>query len=155
MSAAPWYRDPDARSFILASYLPWLAGLNLAWETAHVSLYTLWTEAGPSSIAFSVVHCTAGDVLIGLAALLFALIVAWEKSLAEWRWPRIAAITMLAGTAYTVFSEWMNTSVLRTWTYAEAMPRLELAHIAIGLTPMAQWLVVPPVALYLARRTPR
>lgn len=150
-----WHRDRAARSIIVLGYLPWLAGLNLAWETAHVSLYTLWKEAEASYIVFSVVHCTAGDVMIGAAALLLALIFGREKSLAQWRWRRIAAVTALAGTAYTIFSEWMNTTVLRSWTYAEAMPRLELASIEIGASPIAQWLLLPPLALYLARKTRR
>ena len=150
-----WYRDRAALCFIVLGYLPWLAGLNLAWEAAHVSLYTLWKEAEPSYIAFSVVHCTVGDVMIGAATLLLALIFGREKALAQWRWRRIAAITALAGTAYTTFSEWMNTAVLRSWTYAEAMPTLELAGIEIGASPLAQWLLLPPLALYLARKARR
>ena len=148
----PWLRDAAALRFIALAYLPWLAGLNLAWETAHVSLYTLWREAEVSYIAFSVIHCTAGDVMIGAVALLLALILGREKSLAQWRWRRLAAITALAGTAYTIFSEWMNTTVLRSWTYAEAMPTFELASVEIGASPVAQWLVLPPLALYLARK---
>lgn len=66
---------------------------------------------------------------------------------------RIAALTALAGTAYTIFSEWMNTKVLSAWTYAEAMPTLELAGLEIGASPLAQWLLLPPLALYLARKT--
>lgn len=155
MSPAQWYRDRDARFLIVAGYLPWVAGLNLAWEAAHVSLYTLWHEAEASYVAFSVVHCTAGDVVIGTAALLLALIFGQETSLARWRWRRIAALTALAGTAYTIFSEWMNTTVSGAWTYAEAMPRLELASIEIGASPLAQWLLLPPLALYLARKTRR
>jgi hypothetical protein len=27
---------------ILRRYLPWLAGLNLAWEIAQLPLYTIW-----------------------------------------------------------------------------------------------------------------
>lgn len=153
MIDAPWYRDRAALRFIALSYLPWLAGLNLAWEAAHVSLYTLWQEAEASYIAFSVLHCTAGDVMIGAAALPLALIFGREKSLAQWRWRRIGAVTALAGTAYTIFSEWMNTTVLRSWTYAEAMPTVELAGVEIGASPVAQWLVLPPLALYLARKT--
>jgi hypothetical protein len=56
------------------------------------------------------------------------------------------------GTAYTIFSEWMNLTILRSWTYNESMPRVGLAGIEVGVTPLAQWLVVPPLALYLARR---
>ncbi|MGH8185748.1 MAG: hypothetical protein ACREUC_04235 [Steroidobacteraceae bacterium] len=154
-SRSLWHGDRAALSFIALGYLPWVAGLNLAWEAAHVSLYTLWSEAEASYVVFSVVHCTAGDVMIGAVALLVALILGREGPLAQWRWRRISAVTALAGTAYTIFSEWMNTTVLRSWTYAEAMPTLELASIEIGASPLAQWLLLPPLALYLARKTRR
>lgn len=152
MSAMLWYRDREARSLILLGYLPWLAGLNLAWESVHVPLYTLWSEAELAYIAFSVVHCTLGDVMIGSAALVLALILGRERALARWRWVRIAALTALLGASYTVFSEWMNLAVLRSWTYAESMPTLEHAGVEIGLSPLLQWLVLPPLALYLARK---
>jgi hypothetical protein len=152
-AAARWYRDPAALWYIALGYLPWLAGLNLAWEVAHVPLYTLWQEAEPAYIAFSIVHCTLGDVLIGGVALLLALILGRERALPHWRWGRVAAVTVALGAGYTVFSEWMNITVLRSWSYAESMPRLDLGGIEIGLTPLAQWLVVPPLALVLARKT--
>lgn len=154
-AAERWYLDRTALSLVLLGFLPWLTGLNLAWETAHVPLYTLWKEAEASYIAFSVVHCTGGDAMIGAAALLLALILGREKSLARWRWRQIPAITALAGSAYTIFSEWMNTTVLRSWTYAETMPTLDVAGIEIGASPLAQWLLLPPLALYLARKTRR
>jgi hypothetical protein len=146
-----WFRDRRAWRLILLGYLPWFAGLNLVWEASHVRLYTLWYEAEPAYIWFSVLHCTLGDVLIGAAALFTALIAARASSLAGWRWRRIVALTALIGLAYTMFSEWMNITWLRSWTYAESMPTLELAGSEFGLTPLAQWLVVPPLALYLAR----
>lgn len=155
MSAAPLYRDRAARSLIVFGYLPWLAGLNLAWETAHAPLYTLWKEAEPAYIAFSIAHCTLGDVLIGGIALLLALILGRQRALAGWQWGRIAALAALIGATYTAFSEWMNVTILRNWAYAESMPTLELAGFEIGLTPLMQWLVLPPLALLLARKTRR
>lgn len=152
MTEARWHRDRHARRFILFGYLPGFALLSLAWESAHVPLYTLWTEAEPGYIAFAVVHCTLGDVLIGGFSLLLALIVGRERALERWRWTRIAALTALLGTGYTVFSEWMNVAVLRSWSYAASMPTIGLGEFDIGLSPLAQWLVLPPLALYLVRR---
>lgn len=149
MSAAAWYRDRDARSLIAFGYLPLLGGLNLLWETAQLPLYTLWSEASAGTIVFSVAHCTAGDIVIGAAALIVALILARAGALAQWRWRRIAAWTALAGAAYTVFSEWSNTAILGSWAYSELMPTLKVAGIEIGLSPVLQWLVLPPLALYL------
>jgi hypothetical protein len=148
-----WYRDPAALRFLAFRYLPWFAGLNLAWEVAHVRLYTLWSEAEPVYIAFSILHCTLGDVLIGIAALLLALMAGREGSLKDWHVARVAAVTAILGTGYTVFSEWMNITLLRSWIYAESMPRLAIGDFEIGISPLMQWLVVPPLALYVARNT--
>src|SRR5207247_10837640 len=97
---APWYRDAAARSLILRRYLPWLAGLSLVWEIAQLPLCTIWSDGRPVYIAFAVLHCTAGDVLIGLAALALALIITQAPSLAPWRrdWP-VPASSRVAGPA--------------------------------------------------------
>jgi hypothetical protein len=153
MTEAAWYRDRDARVLIRLGYLPWLAGLHLAWEIAHTPLYTIRVDASPGYIAFAILHCTLGDVLIGVTALAAALLVSRAGRLAHWRWGRIVALTVIFGVGYTVFSEWMNITVLRTWSYGESMPTIALGAFRVGLSPLAQWLVVPPLALYSARRS--
>ena len=150
MSAAAWYRDRDTRRLIAFGYLPWLGGLNLAWEMAQLPLYTLWSEASAGAMAFSVAHCTAGDIAIGAAALIMVLTLGRERALSQWRWRRSAVWTALACVAYTVFSEWNNTAILGSWAYSELMPTLKVAGIGIGLSPLMQWLVLPPLALVLA-----
>ena len=67
------------------------------------------------------------------------------------RWQPIGALTVALGMTYTLFSEWLNLAVLRNWAYAESMPTISFGDARIGLTPLLQWLVVPPVALYFAR----
>ncbi len=149
-SLSRWYLDRDAWRLIGLHYLPRLAGLSLAWEIAHLPLYTLWGEGTPAFIAFSVVHCTLGDVLIGAAALLIALIATRAQQLARWRWRRIALVAALAGTAYTGFSEWMNTVARNEWAYSDWMPVLRVFGVELGLSPIAQWLILPPIAIWLA-----
>lgn len=148
----PWYRDAAARAFILRRYLPAFLVLNVAWEFAQLPLYTIWHEASPGYIAFAVAHCTAGDILIGGAALALALIATRAGPLGQWQWFRIAAIASLIGAGYTLVSEWANTTVRQGWQYAELMPRLTLGSMVIGLSPLAQSLLLPPLALYFARR---
>lgn len=150
----PWYGDVAARWFIVRGYLPLLALLNLVWETAQLPLYTLWQEASPAYQAFAVIHCTAGDALIGSVLLVLALMLGREGELAQWRWRRIVAVMLLLGPGYTVFSEWLNTSLLQ-WGYSELMPTLEFGGKRIGVSPLLQWLVIPPLALQLARWRPR
>lgn len=145
-----WYQDGRTWRFVLARYIPWLGALSLAWEIGHLPLYSLWGEADASYIAFAVGHCTVGDMLIGTAALLLALTLGREGPFATWRRGQIAAATALLGAGYTAFSEWMNVSLLRSWAYAPLMPTVDLGAFELGLSPLAQWLVVPPLALHLA-----
>lgn len=136
----------------MARYLPWLAGLNLLWEIAQLPLYTIWSQAPPGEIAFAVVHCTLGDVLIGAAALLIALLAVRAPALERWNWTAIGVLAVLLGVGYTVLSEWMNTTIRPSWQYSSLMPLVDIGGVAIGLSPLAQWLVLPPLALYLAAR---
>ncbi len=148
-----WYADRAAWRLIGLRYLPWFVALNLAWEIVQLPLYTLWAEGSPGFIAFSVVHCTLGDAIIGAATLALALIATRAPELARWRWARIAAVAALAGAGYTIFSEWVNTVVLDNWAYSERMPVLHVFGLEIGLSPLAQWLLLPPLALWLVLRT--
>jgi len=149
-----WFRDVAAWRWIAMRYLPWLAILNLVWEMAQLPLYTIWYEAPPAAIAFAVAHCTLGDVLIGAASLLLALVVSGAAGFANWPWWRIVVVMLLLGPGYTMLSEWLNTSLGR-WTYSELMPALELPGWRIGLAPLLQWLTLPPLALHLAKAAGR
>jgi hypothetical protein len=129
--------------FALAIFMP----ANLIWEIVQLPLYTIWAE-GWGPIAYAVIHCTAGDVLIGSFAMLI--------SLASFRrdWPETAASRVLVtvavttiGVVYTIFSEWFNVEVLGSWAYTSAMPIVPL--IGIGFAPLLQWLFIPPLALSL------
>ncbi|TAK88040.1 MAG: hypothetical protein EPO20_00985 [Betaproteobacteria bacterium] len=150
-----WYRDRRAWRLIALRFVPWFAGLSLAWEIAQLPLYTIWAERTPGYIAFSVAHCTAGDILIGMAALLLALVLLRTGSLGSWRWGRIGTLAALLGAAYTVFSEWRNIAILGSWAYAASMPRIEVGGMELGLSPLLQWFVLPPLAVYLTRRSTR
>ena len=147
-----WYRDAAARRFFLRGYLPWLLAFSTAWEIAQLPLYALWREGSPGYLAFAVAHCTAGDILIGAAALVLALLLERAGALARWRWPRIVLWSTGAALAYTVSSEWMNT-LLGRWAYSPLMPALTLGAGSLGLSPLAQWLVLQPLALYAARNS--
>ena len=57
---------------------------------------------------------------------------------------------MLGGLAYTVFSEWLNVEVRRSWAYSDLMP--VLPPLGTGLSPVLQWVVIPSAALWMARR---
>jgi hypothetical protein len=148
-----WYRERAALRLILGGYLPSFAALNLAWEIAQLPLYTIWREASAGTIAFAVAHCTAGDILIGGAALVLALLATRAGAPQRWNWLALGVIATAIGVSYTLFSEWINTSVRASWSYSTLMPTLEVHGVLIGLAPLAQWLILPPLALYLGARS--
>lgn len=126
-----------------------IGGGNLAWETAHLPFYTLWLAGTLREKVVAVVHCTAGDVAIASVILLVSLAVLGTPN-----WPRerlaiIATAATLLGLAYTAYSEWLNTEILRNWAYSDRMPRLP--GTGLGLSPMLQWALLPPLALWSAR----
>lgn len=132
----------------LRAYLVVTLVLSLVWETAQLPLYTIWTEGTAGAWAFAVLHCTAGDVLIALAVLAGALVAVGNTAWPTRRAGRVAIVTMAAGLAYTVFSEWLNVEVRRSWAYSDLMP--VLPPFGTGLSPLLQWLVVPAAALWMA-----
>jgi hypothetical protein len=139
--------DRQAWRFIAVRYAPWLAALSLAWELAQLPLYTLWKEATPGYIAFAVAHCTTGDLLIGVAALLIGRILGREEAFGT----RTLLWMLILAPGYTLFSEWLNTTLGR-WAYSDLMPTVRIAGLVIGLSPLLQWLVIPPLALHLAKK---
>jgi len=149
-AAPPWYGDRASLKFIAFRYVPLLGALNLLWEIAQLPLYTLWEEGAPSFIAYAVVHCTLGDVAIGTLALLVALIATRARAVDTWRWRQVALFLVIPAVGYTALSEWINTIARGSWAYSALMPIVNLGGFEIGLSPLAQWFVVPPVALWLA-----
>jgi hypothetical protein len=114
---------------------------DLAWEAAHLPLYTIWRTGTLGEKAFAIVHCTGGDLLIALACLALALVLVEEPA-----WParahrRVAGLTVGFGVTYTVFSEWLNIVVRQTWAYSDLMPVVPV--IGTGLLPLLQWVIVP------------
>jgi hypothetical protein len=70
-------------------------------------------------------------------------------------WPKegyreVAALTVAFGVPYTVFSEWLNTEVRGGWAYSDLMPVVPV--LDAGLSPLAQWIVIPIAAFWWARR---
>lgn len=136
--------------FVVLRFVPIFAAANLLWETLQLPLYTLWLEAPRSTQVFAVVHCTVGDILIGTSSLLLAVMLCGRHVWPPSRHGAVVTVATLLGVAYTVASEWLNTQIRFTWQYTEAMPLLP--PFDTGLSPLLQWLVIPPLAYAVALR---
>jgi hypothetical protein len=125
--------------------------LNLLWEVAQLTFYSFAPTVGPLAIAWDVIHCTAGDV--GIALLSFGAATLATRNI---RWPDDRpwfglAIALAVGFVWTIQSEWKNVYVSGAWAYAQTMPTIA----GVGLLPLLQWLVLPPLALVVMRQWKR
>lgn len=136
---------PPLRTYLLAS-----GAANLVWEVSQMPLYSLWESTTGREIAFAALHCTGGDLLIAAATLGIGVLLTGQGCWPESRWRQVTLATIGLGLAYTVFSEWFNIEVRRTWAYSPMMPTLP--GLGTGIAPLLQWAAISSLALYLARR---
>ncbi len=132
----------------LRRYFPVIVLGNLMWEAAQLPLYTLWTTGSTREIAFAVLHCTGGDIVIAGATLAGSLLLPGTADWPRDRFLPVAAATSISGIIVTAFSERLNTA-RGAWAYSDLMPLLPGS--GIGLAPLAQWLVIPILAFVIAR----
>jgi len=123
------------RCYVLA-----VAGLNLLWEVAQLPLYTIWQSGSTQDIFVAVLHCTAGDVVIAISALILSLTLLGTGDWPKHRYFPVSAVAVFLGLVYTIYSEQLNI-VNRTWAYSDLMPIIP--WLDVGLTPILQWLVIP------------
>lgn len=140
-----WRHIPEVRLLVLG--LP----LQVLWETAQLPLYTVWYQKGWGYILYSVVHCTLGDLLI--LVISYELVALLNRN-RQWvdrtiLWNGLAFTALGAG--YTIYSEVINVYIEKTWAYTDVMPIVPI--IGIGLAPLLQWLIIPPILLWLTRLT--
>ena len=133
---------------VMRRYFAVMAVGNLVWEFAHMPLYALWETGTAGEIVFAAIHCTGGDILIAMAALMAALFLFATGDWPERGYWRVAVPTIVIGLGYTIFSEWLNIVVRESWAYRDLMPVIPL--IDAGLSPVAQWVVLPAVAYWWA-----
>lgn len=150
MQKATSHGPPSLWLTVIRTYLTVIGMGNLVWEIAQLPLYTIWRDGSRGHLALALMHGTLGDVFIAGAALVIALGLFGDGG-----WPgkgawRVAIPVVLLGLAYTIYSEWINVEIRRTWAYSDLMPRLPL--LGTGASPLLQWIAIPPLALWFARR---
>lgn len=76
--------------------------LNLVWEIAHVRLYTFWDAGDRATIAWSVLHCSLGDVVIALSLFALAGFALRQKHWLVFKPIAGATIVVIGAMAFTV-----------------------------------------------------
>lgn len=102
------------------------------------------------SIVRTCTRASLGDGVISVLAYWSAVLIArsrkWIHAIAV-----VSAVTYLAaGLVITIFMEWLAIDILDRWRYAPNMPRVPL--IGTGLLPILQWLILPPLILWVVRQ---
>ena len=128
----------------------WALVLNLLWAVAQLPFYAFAPEIGRLAIAWFVTHCTAGDAAIALGSFGMAALATRDR---EWSAQRPwlgLAVALGVGVLWTIQSEWQNVYVRSAWAYSAAMPTIR----GVGLLPVLQWVLLPPLVLLAVRRCP-
>jgi hypothetical protein len=132
-------------------YLALTGSLNLIWEVVQIPLYTLSANPDKAAILYAIGHCTLGDVLIASCTLTLGLVSASRCHSWPTRYWVTCVVSISTGVAYTVLSEWYNTTVLRSWAYSDLMPQVW----GIGISPVAQWVFVPALSFAILKSARR
>lgn len=123
--------------------------LHFVWEMWQAPMYRTMVQASHVEAVRVCTFATLGDALIQLVAFAGAALAAGSRPwLARPSRRRPMLVYLTVGLLVTVVLEWINVYVLRRWTYADHMPLV----FGIGLAPVLQWIVVPPIVLWLAAR---
>lgn len=121
--------------------------LHFAWEMLQVPWFDGMLEASHGTVVWLCTRATFGDVVILIVAFWIGSATARQRG---WIVPGLrlpALVTIAAGLLITVVFEWLATGILDRWSYADSMP--VIPGLGIGLTPFLQWLLLPPLALWL------
>jgi hypothetical protein len=126
--------------------------LNYPWEFLQVPLYEHMPQAPHWEAVKACSRATAGDAVIALAA--YGAVAVWLRS-RDWVLKPTPAATlsfMGFGVLITVAVEWLALSGLwvERWSYSALMP--VVPGLGVGLSPLTQWLVLPPLVLWLVQR---
>lgn len=126
--------------------------LNFPWEILQAPLYDGMASSPHAIVSKACLQATAGDMVIMLIAHGAVAIAARNR-----RWTVLASGAQLLlfvafGLSITLIVEWLATGGhwLSSWSYAPTMPLLP--GTGIGLSPVLQWLILPPLTVWFAKR---
>ena len=126
--------------------------LNYPWEFLQVPLFKQMPQAPHWDAVKACSRAAAGDAVIALAAYGFVALLRQDRN-----W--VVRGTRAATLSFTVFGVLITVAIERLalsglwverWAYSSLMP--VVPGLGVGLSPLMQWLVLPPLVLWLVRR---
>jgi hypothetical protein len=138
----------------LPPWQPWTALatfsflLHFVWEMLQAPFYAGLAQAPHWDAVLVCTRATLGDVAIALLAYAGGAVVVRRR---DWLagGSRLAfGVYLATGLAVTVALEKLSVGVLGRWAYDPELPRVA----GVGLAPLLQWVVLPPLTLWFARR---
>ena len=124
--------------------------LNFIWEMLQMPLFSFYQEASVIGINIACLQASVGDAIMLVIA--YWLLAALLKS-REWIFhlnSKRMAMFLVPGIVFTILAEALAIGPLHRWEYAEIMPTLP--YLGTGLVPIAQWLILPPLVLWIVKR---
>lgn len=146
MSTPPWAARYPELAVAGFSFL-----LHFAWEILQTPLYAGMPQAPHLAGTIVCLKATLGDVMNALVAFWGTATLAHRKR--GWllhAQSRDWLVYLAIGILITIVLERLATGALERWAYAQAMPLVP--GLGVGVTPLVQWLVVPSMVVWLARR---
>lgn len=124
--------------------------LNLVWEFAQVPLYGDLPSRGHWASIKLCARATLGDAVIAVMAFwVVATLVASRRWITA---PSAAQVACFVGIGLGISTalEWVAIHVQGRWAYGAAMPIVPV--LQIGLAPVLQWLILPPLVVWFVTR---
>lgn len=124
--------------------------VNLVWEFGQVPLYRDLPSEGHWASIKLCARATLGDAVIAVVA--FWIVAALVAS----RWwitaPSAVHVVCFVGVGLGIATalEWMAIHVQARWAYGTSMPIVPV--LRVGLAPVLQWVIVPPLVVWLVKR---
>ena len=126
--------------------------LNFAWEILQAPLFVGMAEMPHAQVTKACLQATVGDALIMLLAYGVVAVVVHSRSwiLASKGWQ--LSLFVAIGVSITAVIEWLATRGywMASWNYLPTMPLVPGTDI--GLVPLLQWIVLPLLTVWFARR---
>ena len=146
----PWLAVTSLPEFNVAVFA---LMLNYPWEFSQVPLFAGMADA-PHWVAIQIcARATLGDIVIMLTAYWLVAVIARSR-----HWiaaPTAAHLTIFVAVGFTITAliEWLALRGLWLgggWEYSPLMP--VIPGIGVGLSPLAQWIVMPLLTAWFVRR---